>query len=530
MTRRDLRMPLSRREFLQLTATTAAVVAAGSGCDFANPSLPTWPFTLGVASGDPLADRVVLWTRLAPDPLAPDGAGGMPDVPVQVLWQVAHDEAFQNVARVGTAIAHPSLAHSIHVDASGLEPDRWYFYRFVVGNHVSPIGRTRTFPRVDQAPALMRFASASCQNFASGYYTAHAAIAQEDLDFVAFLGDYIYESAASGPVRAHVGGRIQDLAGYRNRYAQYKGDSNLQDAHARFPWLVTWDDHEVANNYAGLIPDETGPIGTMPPEEFAALRAAGYQAWYEHQPVRLLPPKGASFPIHRSLDFGDLARVCVLDTRQFRTNQECAETSVFGGLGLACPAFPDPAGGLLGPAQEAWLQARLAESTSLWNVLAQQVLFAPTPFDTILTVEPLLNFDQWDGYPVERSRLIDFLQAQAIRNPVVLTGDIHTAAAGWVPADLVNLTGPIASEFVATGISSSGIDPALLAVVNSAIDLLPHVSYFDGVPRGYIRHVVERDQWRADFRFVSTVAQPTASVSTGISFVVEDGNPEPQQT
>jgi alkaline phosphatase D len=521
MTRRDLRLPLSRREFMQLTMTAAAVVA-GSGCDFSNPLLPSWPFTLGVASGDPLSDRVVLWTRLAPDPLSPDGAGGMPDEPVQVVWQVAHDEQFQNIARIGAAIAHPSLAHSVHVDVNGLEPDRWYFYRFLAGSHVSPVGRARTFPRIDQAPALMRFASASCQHFATGYYTSHAALAQEDLDFVAFLGDYIYEGASSGPVRAHVGGRIVDLPGYRNRYAQYKGDVNLQEAHARFPWIVTWDDHEVANNYADGIPDEAGPIGTLPPAEFAMLRAAGYQAWYEHQPVRSLPPKGPTFPIHRSLDFGDLARVCVLDTRQFRTNQECTETAVLGDLGPPCDGFPDAAGTLLGAEQEAWLYERLGSSSAIWNVLAQQIVFSPTPIAT------LVNFDQWDGYPAERARIIDFLQTQAIRNPVVLTGDIHAAGAGWVPADTVNFADPVASEFVATGISSGGLDPSLADLATTVIGGLPHVHFFDAIQRGYVRHVVERDQWRADFRFVATTAQPTSSVATGISFVVADGNPDPQ--
>jgi len=211
MNRRDLRVPLSRRDFLQLALTTAAVAGAGSACDWTS-AVPGYPFTLGVASGDPLADRVVLWTRLAPEPLATDGAGGMPGDPVAVFWEVAHDEAFSQVARVGSAIAHPSLAHSVHVDVNGLEPDRWYFYRFFAGGHVSPVGRARTFPRAEDAPALMRFVSASCQNFTAGYYTAHAAIAQEDVDFVAFLGDYIYESGATGPVRSHLTGRIEDLA------------------------------------------------------------------------------------------------------------------------------------------------------------------------------------------------------------------------------------------------------------------------------------------------------------------------------
>jgi alkaline phosphatase D len=517
MSRRNLRLPLSRRDFLQLAASTAAVAAAGSACDFAGVALPSWPFTLGVASGDPLADRVVLWTRLAPDPLALDGAGGMPDQPVTVIWEVAHDEQFQSIVRAGMAVAHPSLAHSVHVDVNGLEPDRWYFYRFFAGAHASPVGRTRTFPRPDQAPALLRFASASCQNFTAGYYTSHAALAAEDLDFVAFLGDYIYEGGTpTNAVRSHQSPRIEDLAGYRHRYGLYKSDPNLQAAHLGRPWISTWDDHEVANNYAGLSFDENA--STPPVLPFPELRAAGYQAWYEHQPVRLLPPKGASFPIFRSLDYGDLARLVVLDTRQYRTNQECGDQT----LSPPCSGFPDPNGTMLGGAQEAWLYDTLAASPGIWNVLAQQVVFSPTPIGI------LLNFDQWDGYPVARQRVLDFLQGAAIRNPVVLTGDIHASGAGWVPADPVTFTGPIGSEFVATGISSSGLDPVLAAQAKAVLETYPHVDFFDALQRGYVRHEVTREAWRADFRFVSTVTQPTATVTTAASFVVADGDPEPQ--
>jgi alkaline phosphatase D len=515
MNRRDLRAPLSRRDFLRLAATSAAVATAGSACDLGGARIGSFPFTLGVASGDPLADRVVLWTRLAPDPLAPDGAGGMDAVPVPVVWELAHDERFGSIARVGTAIAHPSLGHSVHVDVPGLESDRWYFYRFHAGAWTSPVGRTRTFPRPDRAPARARFASASCQNYTQGHYTAHAALAEEDLDFVAFLGDYIYESGSTGPVRSHQAGRIEDLAGYRQRYGLYKSDPNLQAAHARFPWIVTWDDHEVSNNYAGLVFDE--PPTPPPILPFPQLRAAAYQAWYEHQPVRLLPPKGTRFPIHRRLDYGDLASLFVLDTRQYRTNQECNDE-----LAAACEGFPDPTGDLLGPQQEAWLFAGLGASAARWNVLAQQIVFAPTPIGT------LLNFDQWDGYPFARQRVIDFLQAAAVRNPVVLTGDIHASGAGWVPADTRRLDTPIATEWVATGISSSGLAGALAALAKDVLEQLPHIAFFEAVRRGYLRHEVDRDTWRADFRFVSTVTQPSATVSTFASFAVEDGNPEPQ--
>jgi alkaline phosphatase D len=517
MSRRDLRAPLSRREFLHLAMTTAAVASAGATCDLAGVSLPGPPFTLGVASGDPLADRVVLWTRLAPEPLALDGFGGMPDAPVPVMWEVANDEAFSSIVRSGAAIAHPSLAHSVHVDVNGLEADRWYYYRFHAAGYASPVGRARTFPRPDQAPALLRFASASCQNWTAGYYTAHAGIAAEDLDFVAFLGDYIYESGSTGPVRSHLSGRIESLAGYRHRYGLYKGDPNLQAAHLRCPWLVTWDDHEVANNYAGPNFDQNGTPPLLP---FLELRAAAYQAWYEHQPVRLLPPKSADYRIYRSFDYGDLARIPILDTRQYRTDQPCGDL-----LGPPCTGFPDPGGEALGAAQEAWLFDTLAASGAIWNVIAQQIVFSPTPIGTL----PLLNFDQWDGYPVARQRILDFLAGAAIRNPVVLTGDIHAAGAAWVPADAANLTGPIASEFVATGISSSGFPEAIVDLVREQLQALPHVPYFEPEQRGYLRHTVSRDEWRADFRYASTVTDPTASVTTEKSFVVEDGNPVPQE-
>jgi alkaline phosphatase D len=510
-----LRTPLSRRDFLRLAMSGAAAAAVGSACDPTPPRLPEWPFRLGVASGDPLADRVVLWTRLAPDPLAPDGSGGVPPQPIPVFWEVAHDQAFSAIVRQGAAVADPSLAHSVHVDVNGLEPDRWYFYRFWADGHVSDVGRTRTFPAPGSAPALLRFASASCQHFESGFYTAHAAIAEEDIDLVAFLGDYVYEGGmGAGGVRQHDGPRITDLTGYRNRYALYKGDTNLQAAQRRCPWVVTWDDHEVANNYAGLFPE-----GSISPEDFLALRAAGYQAWYEHQPVRLLPPKTTSFRIHRKIAFGDLASFFVLDTRQDRTDQQCS--GALGDIGLICPGFPDPNGQIIGPAQEQWLLDGLAASTARWDVLAQQVVFAPTPLGQAL------NFDQWDGYPFSREPIVDVLRARALRNAVVLTGDIHAAGAGWVPGDLTALTDPVATELVATGISST-FPPDLAAIAEMLLQDLPHIDYFAAVQRGYLLHEVGRDTWRADFRVVETTQQPTSTVSTARSFVVERGDPKPQ--
>ena len=509
-------LPLSRRRFLELVAASAAMTAAG--CDFGAKTIANYPFTLGVASGDPLADRVVLWTRLAPDPLAPGGGGGMTPEPFTVWWEVANDENFRSIARAGSAVADPSLAHSVHVDVNGLAPDRWYFYRFHAGGHVSPVARTRTMPALGSSPSLLRFASAACQSYVQGYYTAHAGLAAEDIDFVTFLGDYIYENGSTGPVRSHDGPRIGDLAGYRNRYGLYKSDLNLQASHRNFPWIVTWDDHEVANNYAGIYADTNQ---TPPPIPFLELRAAAYQAWYEHQPVRLLPPKGQSYKIYRNLGFGDLASLFVLDTRQYRTDQECGDE-----LKPVCAGFPDPDGEMIGAAQQAWLFDGLAASSSRWNVLAQGIVLAPTPIGN------RLNFDQWDGYPLARQRIVDFLQSREERNTVVLTGDIHASGAGWIPAATPGLpatySDPVASEFVATGISSSSFDAGTASLVELLFQSYPHIEYFEAVSRGYVRHEVTRDAWRADFRFVGTVLEETSDIYTAASFVVERGDPRPQ--
>jgi alkaline phosphatase D len=511
-------LPLTRRRFLELVAASAAMTAAG--CDFRR-TIAAYPFTLGVASGDPLPDRVVLWTRLAPEPLAPDGGGGMAPDPFTVFWEVANDEGFTSLVRAGAAVADPSLAHSVHVDVNGLAPDRWYFYRFHADGYVSPVGRTRTMPARDAAPALLRFAAASCQNYTDGFYTAHAGIAAEDLDFVTFLGDYIYEGGTpADAVRPHDGPRIADLAGYRNRYALYKSDANLIAAHHAFPWISTWDDHEVSNNYAGLLADENAT--TPPPIPFATLRAYAYQAWYEHTPVRVLPPKGSSLRIYRDFRFGDLASMFVLDTRQYRDDQPCGDS-----LKPLCPGFPDPNAQMLGAAQEAWLFDGITASQSLWNVLAQQVVFSPTPIGNSL------NFDQWDGYPAARQRIVDFLRAREQRDTVILTGDIHASGAGWVPGLTPGLpatySDPVATEFVSTSIASTTFDEGTASLIELLFQSYPHIRYFEALSRGYLRHEITRGEWRADYRFVDTVLEEVGEVSTAASFVVELGNPDPQE-
>jgi alkaline phosphatase D len=255
--------------------------------------------SLGVASGTPLPAGVVLWTRLAPDPL--DG-GGLGPESIPVRWEVAHDEQFAQLARSGTVDAVAADAHSVHVEVTGLEPDRWYFFRFMAGDEVSPTGRTRTAPAATATLDRLRFAFASCHNFEQGFYAAHrhaADAAEEDPDLVVFLGDYIYESTSSTPLaRSHVGGEARTLAEYRTRHAQYKTDSDLQRLHAAAPWLVTWDDHEVDNNYARNRSENLDP-------QFMRRRADAYRAYFEHMPLPATArPSGSAMVLRARFDMG----------------------------------------------------------------------------------------------------------------------------------------------------------------------------------------------------------------------------------
>jgi alkaline phosphatase D len=341
------------------------------------PSLAPWirprfrddPFTLGIASGDPLADGVVLWTRLAPDPLA---GGGMARANVDVRWEVATDESMRRVVKRGKAVASPDFAHSVHAEVNGLEPDRWYWYRFDVGGAASAIGRTRTLPMRGAVKDRLRFAFASCQHYEQGYYVAHRHLADEPVDFVTFLGDYIYESNTANPVRTHGSGEPKSLEDYRTRYARYKTDGDLQAAHAACPWIVTFDDHEVDNNYVGLIAQDG-----VSEAEFSLRRAAAYRAYYEHMPLRRASlPKGPDMLLYRSFDFGRLASFHVLDTRQYRSDQACGD-----GRKPVCEEWGRAERTVMGERQERWLARGLTTGRAQWNVLAQQIMMVPFEVD-----------------------------------------------------------------------------------------------------------------------------------------------------
>ena len=505
---------LTRRRLITGSAATAALLVAAPlpTASAAAARLPDGLFTLGVASGDPLPDSVVLWTRLAPDPL---NGGGMPPRPVPVDWEVAEDEGFGRVVARGTERATPELAHSVHAEPRGLRPAASYFFRFRAGGQISPVGRTRTAPAQRSSPEQLRLAFVSCQDYQAGFYSAFRGVADEDVDLVVHLGDYIYEYAGGGPtVRQHTGAEVDSLESYRNRHAQYRTDADLVAAHAAHPFVVTWDDHEVENNYAGAVSEDG-----VDPAVFLRRRANAYQAYYEHLPLRRAQrPRGPDALMYRRLRFGDLAELSVLDTRQYRTDQPCGD-----GLNVRCAAALDPAATMTGPDQERWLLEGLDRSSARWNVIGQQTMLAEFDFDG--GPGELYNLDQWDGYVAARNRVLGFLDQRRPSNPIVLTGDIHSS---WVHDPKADFADPasatLGTEFVGTSISSD-FPPPLIAPVVAALPDNPHTAFFDGAFRGYVRCDVDRASWRSTFRVVDTVLTPGAPTRSLASFVVEDGRP-----
>lgn len=504
------RSGLDRRTFV-IGATAGALVLGTADMASAArvpPKIIDNPFTLGIASGDPLANGVVIWTRLAPDPI---NGGGMPDASYFVRWELAADPAMKEVVRKGTARARAKHGHSVHVDVRGLRPEREYWYRFRVGTHISPIGRTRTAPRANARPAALTFGLVSCQRYSSGYYTAYDDLVSTDPDLVVHVGDYIYESPGNG-VRSDPLPESVTLDQYRNRYALYKGDASLQAAHEVAPWLFTSDDHEVENNHAGLVP-EVGSL-TPDPADFLARRTAAYKAYWEHMPFRARAPRGANFRIHRHIPWGQLADFFVLDTRQFRADQ-CGE------IGAACDPATDESREMLGRRQQRWLTRGIRRSLADWSVLAQQVVFSK--MDLIPGTPELYNLDQWDGYVSAREQVLRTMRSRRPHDNIVLTGDIHASGVSDVLADYNDPeSASMGAEFVGTSISSSG-SAALAAVLPGIIAENAHIKWADNSKRGWVKHTVTTDEWRADYRHVDSVTAPNAAVQTATSWVVPRG-------
>lgn len=510
----------SRRDFLRVAGQTTALIALGARPARGDEPLVRFradPFTLGVASGDPLPDGVVLWTRLARPALADLRR---PDAPVPVRWEVADDEAFRRIARRGEALASPELGYSVHVEVEGLQPGRVYHYRFLAGGGASTVGRTRTAPATGTATDRLRLAFASCQQFEHGYYTAYKHLAAEDLDIVLHLGDYIYEKTwGDNIVRPHDGTEIFSLEDYRRRHSQYRGDPDLQAAHAAFPWAIVWDDHEVDNNYAGGTPEDE-----QSPEAFLLRRAAAYQAFYEFMPLRRASvPRGPSLSLHRRLEFGTLASLQMLDTRQFRDDQPCGD-----GNKRTCDAQRDPARTLLGAEQERWLLDGLRSSTARWNILGQQIMMARL-MRRDAEGQPTFPMDMWDGYPAARQRVLDAFASGRVSNPIVLAGDIHSSWVNDLKADFDdNGSRTVGTEFVGTSITSGGDGHETTPGVERALAWNPHIRYYNG-RRGYVRLDLTPERLTARYQAVPWVTQPGAPLQTRATFVVENGRPGAQR-
>ncbi|MFJ3795247.1 alkaline phosphatase D family protein [Streptomyces sp. NPDC090088] len=503
-----------RRRFL--TAGAAVLGAAASAqlwlpatARAAETPLPDSVFSLGIASGDPLPDGIVLWTRLAPDPL---NGGGMPDQVVPVHWEIAEDERLGKVVRRGTAHARPEYGHSVHVDVRGLRPGRSYWYRFRAGGQLSPTGRTRTAPHPHSRNGSLRVTLASCQNWQHGYFTPYADMLAQDPDVVLFVGDYIYESTPSsaGPRRHEGAGEPYTLVQYRNRYAQYRSDPDLAAMHANAPWVVTFDDHEVDNDWAGEIPQDPDKQSH---DAFVARLTAAFQAYYEHMPVRATAiPDGPHIQMYRRLEFGRLVRLNVLDTRQFRSDQVTGQA-----------AAENPALTMLGAGQKQWLLDGLHDSPARWNLIASQIMMAET--DILPGAGKLWYYDAWDGYQVERNALLD--EFASVRNPVVLSGDRHLTMISDLKKDFADpASDVVGAEFVGTSVSSNGDQDQ--AAFHAQWDPLkadnPHWKVIDA-HRGYHLFDIRRDGIDAQVRVVDTVVRPQAAASTLAALRVEAGEP-----
>ncbi|MFE1782361.1 alkaline phosphatase D family protein [Streptomyces sp. NPDC059506] len=518
---------VNRRRFLTVTGAAAALafstnLPTAHAAQIRPKDITEDPFTLGVASGDPLPGGVVLWTRLAPRPFEP--GNGMAQGDVTVHWEVARDERFARVARRGAATARWEFNHTVHIDVQGLDADRVYWYRFRVGSWTSPAGRTRTAPARGAALDRVRFGIVSCQAYHQGYYTALRHLADEDLDAVFHLGDYIYEYAvnATGGDRAYTDRTLPSLfdretvtlEDYRLRYALYKSDEDLRAAHAAFPWVVTWDDHETENNYAGDTP-ENG----VPREEFLLRRAAAYRAYWENQPLRLLQrPNGPDMRLYRRFHYGRLAQFDVLDTRQYRSDQAYGD-----GWQTPGPESEDPARTMLGETQERWLLDGLRSSGATWNVVPQQVTFSRrrnVPGDGYK-----LSMDAWDGYPAARERLLAGAEQAGADNLVVLTGDVHVNYGFDIKRDFDDPSSrTLGVELVGTSVSSGRNGSDRPASYDNQMTANPHMKFFNG-RRGYVTTTLEPQRLTAEYRTVDRVTTPGAPVKTAAVFVSEAGDP-----
>jgi alkaline phosphatase D len=518
---------MQRRDFLHRVGWSAAGLVLVPYVDAAERR--SWPegdpFALGVASGEPRGDGFAIWARLAPKPLGddPDAPGGLAGAPIDVAWEVARDDAMREVVARGTATASIDDGWSVHVEVDGLDAQRPYWYRFASGDAHSRIGRATTTAVAGASLAALKIAYASCANYEHGYFASYRHLADEMPDVVLFLGDYVYEGIEKKkPVRHHSGGReARTLADYRNRYAQYRLDPDLQRLHAEATVLVTWDDHEVQNDYADKWSQTFDD-----PDAFLQRRAAAYRAFYEHMPVRpsRVAPQGSSMRIYDRFAFGDLAQIAMVDGRQYRSREACYARPDHGKGHVApidtCPEVLDPARSMIGLEQEAWLVDGFARSKARWNVVAQDVLMAKiVETDRQGRTGPWT--DDWNGYPASRARVLESIERTRVRNPIVLSGDIHSFWANDLKRDFDDPSSPtVATEFVGTSITSRSVP---YDDFRRYADAAPHVKFFESRVRGYATVRLDAERAEVQFRAISDATDRDASVRTLKRFVIEDG-------
>jgi alkaline phosphatase D len=508
---------LTRREFLWATAA-ASLSFPALAQEQRDAAAAGSRFQHGVASGDPLVDRLIIWTRVTPRELSSSR-------PIQVRWRVGTDSDLRSIVSSGITDTNGDRDYTVKVDVGSLTPGRQYFYAFDVDGEQSPIGRARTFPATADR---MRFALVSCSNFPAGYFNVYAAIARRsELDAVIHVGDYIYEFAEGEYGAGAAINRVPQppheavaLADYRSRYATYRTDPDLQEAHRLFPFIAIWDDHELAND-AWL----EGAINHNPEKgegDWAARKAAAYKAYLEWMPIRESSDGGIH--LYRTIRFATLADLVMLDTRALRDRQVANSDAA----GLA-----DPKRSLMGAAQEAWMFDQLRASqraATSWTLLGQQTMFSSI---TLPGTRPT-NTDQWDGYPAQRDRVFDFIARERIRNLVILAGDAHSSWAFDVPRNpwngyqAANGAGSLAVELVTPAISSppppmftsaSGSDAAAALRV-----AFPHLKYLEGAHRGFVVVELTRDRMTANWLFSPDVRVRSYAEMAGGSLVCERGS------
>ncbi len=503
-------------------SVSAAWMAGATSAAPSRRSVRGNPFALGVASGDPVSDGFVIWTRTTLNGVVVDEARDA----VDVIWEVASDARMHNIVQAGVAQALPGLGHAVHVEIRGLPSGRPYWYRFrLPRGDASPTGRAWTAPELGSTLDRFSFAFASCQHFEQGYFTPYDLMAGDEPDLVIHLGDYIYESSWGETVRRHEGREPVSIHDYRNRHALYKTDAALQRAHARTPWLVTWDDHEVDNDYQGLESEDY-----QKPEDFVKRRAAAYQAYYENMPLRriALPDQNGMQLFQRS-QFADLLQVAMIDNRQYRSPAACRSPEDGGGQVVSartCTELFEDSRTMLGKDQERWLNSALTRSTARWNIIGNGEMFSRLRQKTSNGDEGHWT-DDWNGFPSARQRLIGTLARGRASNVVFLTGDIHAFWVNDVKEDFSrDDSRVVATELVGTSISSAGVPYEQFAKL---LPENPHVKFFESRHRGYVLCRTTPSEMKVDLRVVDTVRAPVSGGRTLASFRIEAGKPGAQK-